>query len=193
MAKRGRKPYKHDRDAEEIIQQAETQQLPVIADLIPTLEKYNLTPAATKVLAVNSLPQCTTMTIKDRAALAGVSVRHWWTVTRTDSYRKALIAASRELLTEHVPEILRSYIKRAKNGDVVAAARILEQVGVLERLRGADVNTTVNVAIVERERQQTLQTGLQQFGYTIVKEETPGEKNKKDQVQSVEQADPVPV
>lgn len=163
---------KTDKKSQEIIEWAENQQVPDVCDILPFFNFPELTPKQRKILAVNSLPQCMFWSIERRAQLAGVTRQYWSKCMGKPDFQEICAKAARQIVGAHVFDTTHAFIATAKLGNVTAQQAILRQLTVLDKDNGngSGAPITVNIAIIQQERQERIGESLKRFGYEVTPE-----------------------
>lgn len=124
--------------------------IPLIADILPTTSKLELSLPRRKVLAVKTLREASRFNQKTKAELAGVSVRTWYNAEHDPQFLAIARDFTKSRFSAHVPEIWASYEAKAMAGDKGAMEYILQQSGILDKPEKGDTNITVAVTIEQR-------------------------------------------
>lgn len=150
---------KSQRIADDFARQQVEKYVPEFADIEPFFRVKGLTSKQCKVLAVCYLPNASDLTIPQKAAIAGVSVRSWYNITRLPKFLEAMASKGREIIGTKVPSLLRTHISNAisDDGDSLDRRLMLQQVGVLDKPQVATGATQTviiqNGEVVERKKE----------------------------------------
>jgi len=166
---------KTDKKAHEMVEWAENQQVPRISDVLPFFDLKDLPPKRRKVLVVSALPQCLDWTIEKKSELAGVSPRYWSICMGKPDFLELSAQMARKLLGSHVFDTTHAFLESAKKGNIVAQLAHLRQLDVLDKDNGngPGAPVTVNIAIIQQERQERIGESLKRFGYEVAATEVP--------------------
>ena len=145
-------------------------EVPDVCDILPFFDYPKLTARKRKILAVNALPQCVDWTIEAKAQLAGITRQYWSKCMGQLDFQELCAKAARRFIGAHVFDTTHAFIESAKKGNIVAQQAILRQLNVLDKDNGNGSPVTVNIAIINRERQDRLGASLGKFGYEIAAE-----------------------
>jgi len=148
-------------------------EVPQVCDILPFFDYPELTLKRRKILAVNALPQCVDWSIERRAQLAGVTRQYWSKCMGKPDFQEVCAKAARRFVGAHVFDTTHAFLESAKKGNVVAQMAVLRQLAGRDRDNGngSGAPVTVNIAIIQQERQERIGESLKRFGYEITSQE----------------------
>ena len=123
--------------------------------------------AARKIIAVKLLPESNEWSIQRCARAAEINSDTWYYWHRKPEFGKICVEVAKKLLPKACPEILKSFLRDAKQGESKNQIIYLQQVGILDKARGDTtiINTQVDVTVIEAERKKNIETGLARLGF----------------------------
>jgi hypothetical protein len=137
----------------------------------PTLQRF--TPAQQKLLDTLANGR-EYKTVIDLCSAAGVSRETYYRSLESDTFRKKIIAITRQQMMADVPQVMRSVIKQAKRGSFPHAKLYLDTVGVTEP---DQTNVNIGIQVLSNVPQPQIQVstvvqGTESAAETIVEPST---------------------
>lgn len=132
-----------------------------------------LTDIRRRLLVCHFLPETCNLMVHEKAEVCDCSVRVIYLAFSNQWFLDAKPRVARAIMGMRTPKILNNYLKKAEQGghdglgDRHVQERILEQVGILDKVDGNISPVTINVALIAQERQKNQIAGFNRLGYKL--------------------------